>query len=75
MAMYRSRRLGRHVIGAALPAAEFRGTTLEPLSAALDELAKLRATTYTTYRARLSTAGNHLLQSWTPRRERSGHRN
>lgn len=45
---------------ALLTTAEFRGTTLEPLSAALDELPELRASTYTTYRTRLGTDGTHL---------------
>ncbi|MGH3423924.1 MAG: nucleotidyl transferase AbiEii/AbiGii toxin family protein [Nocardioidaceae bacterium] len=49
---------------ALLTTAEFRGTTLEPLSAVLDELTDLRGATYTAYRTRLGTDGNHLPRSF-----------
>lgn len=44
---------------------EFRGTTLQPLSAAIDDLAELRHATYTAYRTSLGADGEHLPQAFS----------
>jgi hypothetical protein len=43
----------------------FRGTSLQPLSTAIDDLAELRHTTYTAYRTSLRTDGEHLPASFS----------
>jgi hypothetical protein len=49
---------------ALLTTASFRGVTIAPLSAVLDEIVELRAATYTAYRTGLGTAGLHLPESF-----------
>lgn len=44
---------------------EFRGTSLQPLSAAIDDLAELRHATYTAHRTSLGADGEHLPKAFS----------
>lgn len=44
---------------------EFRGTSLQPLSAAIDDLAELRHATYAAYRTSLAADGEHLPKAFS----------
>ncbi|HJQ47000.1 MAG TPA: nucleotidyl transferase AbiEii/AbiGii toxin family protein [Amycolatopsis sp.] len=63
--------IGKHdlqhatVRDALMATGKFRGTPLQPLSAAIDDLADLRHATYTAYRTSLGADGEHLPQAFS----------